>query len=254
MNGGVTLSSLFVSQMEAGREYARLSARKRKLDYALAGIAAMHELAPHAYASISFGKQSICLAHMLYQIEPQLPMFFLASGESWIIHDFAPVIEAFLSRWPINLTVVQTDHVFNGHNLNWEASRKVGNRDLQEMCKREEWDGWYWGLAKEESVKRRITLSKKWPGQSHPTIYRYADGKYRCCPLAQWKLLDIAAYVIEHDLPLLSLYKQEGLQMRTTARVTGMMADEGGVAYLSHTDQEALNRLCARFPELRTKI
>lgn len=242
--------SLFEQQMQAGAFYAKTRQRQHKLEYALDGIAAMRELAPRTYASISFGKQSICLAHMLYQIEPAMPMFFLASWESWDIHNYAEVIDSFTARWPINLHIVQSDNV-SGNTLSWKESRDLGQRDLQNMCRREDWDGWYWGLVKEESKGRRMTLSWRWEGQPHPTIFRYTDEKYRCCPLAEWRLLDIAAYIQEHDLPVLDLYKEHGLEMRTTARITRNMAEFGGMAYLKHKNIEAFNRIAARFPELR---
>jgi len=243
--------NLFERQMAEGAAYAKLALRQRRLRFALDGIEAMRKLAPHAYASISFGKQSICLAHMLYQVEPEMPMYFLASWESWMIHNFQEVIEAFLSRWPIQLNIMQTDNVSDDPARTWQESRDLGQRDLQNMTNRADWDGWYWGLVKEESKGRRHTLSVRWDGQPHLTIFRYKDGKYRCCPLMNWGLLDVAAYIQEYNLPLLNLYKEQGLQMRTTARVTRDMAEFGGVAYLKHLDVEGLNRLAARFPEVR---
>lgn len=244
-------------QLEAGRLYARLAVHRRRRDFALAGIEAMRQLAPNSYLSLSWGKQSIILAHMLYQLQPSLPMYFLASGESWIIHNYAEVIEQFTARWPINLRIVQTDHVFDGSNLSWTESRKRGQRDLQSMCDPAEWDGWYWGLAKHESKGRRMTLSATWDGQPHPTIYRYsgewAAGKYRCCPLMHWGVMDIAAYVAAYDIPLLDAYHTHGLETRTTARVTGKTTYYGGVSAIKRADLEAFNRLCARFPELRAR-
>jgi len=240
--------------MRQGELYAQLPQRKRKLGFALDGIAAMQELAPKSYASISFGKDSICLAHMLYQIDPGLPMYFLASWESFIIHNYEEVIESFTSRWPINLTIVTADNVSQNPGLSWKETRDIGQHDLQDMCVREDWGGWYWGLTKEESKGRRMTLSYKWEGQPHPTIFRYKDGKYRCCPLMNWNLLDIAAYISKHNLPLLSIYKEYGLEMRTTARVTKNMAEFGGVAYLRQLGVDELNRLAARFPELRAYV
>jgi 3'-phosphoadenosine 5'-phosphosulfate sulfotransferase (PAPS reductase)/FAD synthetase len=245
--------TLFERQMAEGRIYARLSVRKRRLEFALEGILRMREIARRSYLSLSFGKQSICLAHMLYQIEPTLPMFFLASGETWMIHDYERVIDSFLSRWPVNLTIVQTDHVFNGAEKTWIQSLEAGHWDLQTMCRREEWDGWYWGLSKDESFKRRLTLRAQQKTSIHPTIFRYADGKYRCCPLMNWSLLDLAAYLGEYELPLLSDYQQQGLQVRTTARVTRYCAELNGVAQIKETNIEAFNKLCARFPELRAK-
>lgn len=244
-------------QLSAGRLHARLPLHRRRRDFALEGIAAMRRVAPRSYLSLSWGKQSIVLAHMLYQVEPSLPMYFLASGESWLIHNYAEVIEQFTARWPIQLHIVQTDHVFDGQGLDWAASRAAGKRDLQTMCDPADWEGWYWGLAKMESKGRRFTLSARYDGQPHPSIYRYsgewATGKYRCCPLMHWGLLDLAAYIAEHDIPLLDAYHTHGLGTRTTARVTGMTADYAGVSAIKQTSLEAFNRLCARFPELRTK-
>lgn len=245
--------TIFEQQMEQGRLHARLDTYKRKLDYALAGIEAMRALAPRSYLSLSWGKQSIVLAHMLYHIQPDIPMYFLASGESFLIHNFEQVIDEFTARWPVNLHIVRRDHVYDGQNLDWQASRDAGERDLQTMVNREDWDGWYWGLAKDESRDRRITLSLRWDGQPHPTIFRYTDGKYRCCPLANWTVLDLAAYISTHDIPLLDQYKELGLHTRTTARITRKAAECGGVLDLKRKDMSAFNRLCERFPELRLR-
>lgn len=245
--------SLFERQMAEGALYAGLHQRRYRLEFALNGIEVMMELAPNAYASISFGKQSICLAHMLYQVVPEMQMYFLASWESWIIHDYENVIEEFVSRWPINLHIVQSDNV-SDNDLSWKETRDLGQFDLQNMCNRDDWDGWYWGLVKEESVGRLRTLSIRWKDQPHPTIFRYTDRKYRCCPLMEWNNLDVAAYVQKHNLPLLDLYREHGLEMRTTARVTRDMAEMGGVAFLQNLSTERLNKLTERFPELRTFV
>jgi len=237
--------------MAEGALYAKLRQRKYRLDFALDGIAAMREIAPISYASISFGKQSICLAHMLYQIMPETPMYFLESWESTLIHNLDEIIAEFVSRWPINLTRVSADNVSDNPDLDWKETRDLGQYDLQNMCNRDGWDGWYWGLVKEESKGREHTLSWRWPGQPHPTIFRYSDDKFRCCPLMEWELLDVAAYIQEHNLPVLDLYRERGLQMRTTARATRDMVEFGGVAELRHTGIERFNKLTSRFPELR---
>lgn len=241
---------IYEQELEAGRLYAKLRQCRYKREFALEGIRVMMDVAPKSYASISFGKQSICLAHMLYHVQPDLPMFFLASWESWIIHNYDEVIGEFLSRWPINLHIVQTDHV-SWNDLSWKETRDLGQHDIRAMCNRAEWDGWYWGLTKHESTRRWYTLSRKCVGQPHPTIFRYADGKFRCCPLAEWDNLDLAAYIAEHDLPMLDLYKSQGLGARTTARVTRNMAELGGLVYLKHLSATRFNRLTERFPELR---
>lgn len=203
-------------------------------------------------------------------------MYFLASSETWYLHNFAEVIDRFLQTTPVNLTIVQTNRlgldvraaiaplqkqhpeirwIFRGEYTpgdSWEDARKAGNADLQEMVAREEWDGFFMGLAKEESKGRRITLSMTWNGQPHPSVFRYWDGKYRCCPLMNWNEKDIAAYVATNELPLLDEYETFGLEARTTARATGMMAGSGGLAHLKYKNVDAFNRIVANFPEMRS--
>lgn len=242
---------IYEDQIEAGRYYAQTSRYRQKLTFALDGIEAMLELADRRYVSVSFGKQSLCLAHMIYNRAPSTPMHFLASEETWEIDDYREVIDTFTARHPINLTIHQTRHFFTEPHRTWKESRDAGENDLQEMCNREEWDGWFWGLAKEESRGRKITLSKRWDGQPHPTIYRYADGKFRCCPLANWTIKEIAAYVATHNLHLLWTYRRFGLEMRTTARITRNNAEMAGMAYLKEKNQAGYNRIVGRYPELR---
>lgn len=241
----------YEQQIEAGRLYAQTRSYKHKLQFALSGIDAMQEIAPTSYASISFGKQSICLAHMLHVKKVRAPMFFLASWETYLIGNYEEVISEFCARFPVDLTIVTADNVSGNAELDWKQTRDVGEMDLQNMCNRDDWDGWYWGLVEEESKGRYMTLNKKWQGQPHPTIFRYTDGKYRCCPLKNWGLLEVAAYISQHDLPVLDLYKKNGLEMRTTARVTRNMAELGGMAWLKTLPAERRNKVLARFPDLR---
>lgn len=266
----------YEQQIATGRLYARLPIFEQRLRFAKMGIEKMLRLAPNSYLSVSFGKQSICLAHLLYCHKPDLPMFFLASSESWYIHNYMDVIDDFMRHTPINLTIVQTNRlgididelidemqqrqpdikwIFRGWSEklpgNWKAARDAGDRDLQEMCDRTEWDGLFMGLVKEESGGRRITLSLKWKGQPHPTIFRYKDNKYRCCPLMHWGIQEVAAYVAIHSIRLLDEYENNGLEARTTARITKMMAEEGGMTYLRQKNLDAFNQITRNFPELR---
>jgi 3'-phosphoadenosine 5'-phosphosulfate sulfotransferase (PAPS reductase)/FAD synthetase len=235
----------FKEQMLAGRVYQRSAVRSRKLMHAVEGVKSMLLVAPRSYVSISFGKQSLCVAHMVYLLAPHMPMFFLASDETWHMYDYRAVIDAFTARWPINLQIVQTNRLFDAPS--WKAARDSGDRDLQDMCSRADWDGWYWGLAKDESPVRAKTCSMCC--ELHPTIYRYVDGKLRCCPIQDWSIYDLAAYIGEHDIPLLNIYKRFGLHMRTTARITKKAQRMGG-GWLRATNSAGYRKLVNQFEEL----
>lgn len=267
--------STFEQQMVRGQLYAQLPVYQRMVRFAQEGIAAMLALCPRTYVSLSFGKQSMVMAHMVWQAAPDTPMYFLASSETWLMHDYADTIRRFLAICPVKLTIVQTNNAAmditqqieqlqetcpaiawwfktpGDPSWNWKQSRDYGDDDLQLMADRNAFDGWFWGLAKEESKVRAMTLSKTWDGQSHKSIFRYTDGKFRCCPLANWHLHDLAAYIATHDLPMLDAYRRHGLEARTTARATKKSVENGFMGMTRHYNMQALNALCARFPELR---
>lgn len=258
-----------------GRLYSQTSQYRRREEFARSAVEAMFDLGERFYVSLSFGKQSIVVADMVYAVRPETEMFFLASSESYLMHDFEEVIDRFMTRRPVRLTIVQTNNAAldiepvvaslsrrqpairwqfkppGDPAWNWKQSRDYGENDLQEMLPREGYDGWFWGLAKDESKGRRITLSARWPGQPHPAVFRYSDGRYRCCPLMNWSIADLAAYIAGHELPLLDAYRQRGLEARTTARVTRKAAEHGFMSMSRHYNINCVNRLCARFPELR---
>lgn len=242
----------FEREMAEGRFWAKTKGFRQRLDFTLAGIDAMLASAPRAYVSLSFGKQSTVLAHMVWCAAPATEMHFLASEETWELYDYAKVIADVQARWPIALHIHQTRR-FTGA-ASWEASRGAGDRDLQNMCQRDEWDGWFWGLTKEESPMRAFTLLSAYRQETpHPTIFRYADGKLRCCPLMHWGIRDIAAYVSMHDIPLLNIYKKFGLEQRTTARITKKMLRNQGMSMCRMTNSAGFRRLVDRFPEINVQ-
>lgn len=244
--------SNFAEQMAIGRLHAKSVEHARALAFARSGIRELLKLAPRTYVSLSFGKQSLCLAHLTYEISPETPMFFLASDETWHLYDYADVIESFLSRWPIKLTIVQTHRWQDGDD--WTSARAAGDRDLQTMVNRDEWDGWLWGLSVDESRQRKLTLlGGVNQHNSHPSIYAYSDGKLRGCPLMNWTINDLAAYIATHDLPLLNIYKRFGLTQRTTARVTKKMLRNQGMALARMTNSRGFREIVNRFPEVNVQ-
>jgi len=176
-------------------------------------------------------------------------MHFLASDETWSMYDYAAVIEQFCERWPINLTIHQTHRFTNAPS--WKAARDAGDSDLQNMVPRNTSDGWFWGLACEEAPEREKTLMAGYRHDTpHPSIFKYRDGKFRCCPLMHWETIDLAAYIGEHDIPLLSIYQRYGLHQRTTARVTKKMLRNQGMTLCRMTNSAGFRELVNRFPEI----
>lgn len=238
--------------------YAQTREHQARVRRAEATIAAFLELARHPYVACSFGKDSICLLHLATRQWPDIPIRFLRSGESHLLHDFDRVIQEYQERFgPINLHQVFVDRVFSEEwqDKGWEESRKAGRGDWRLVWDSGDFDGILMGLREEESVRRRISLRRhRLPGMPY-AIYRYRSGylagAYRGCPLDKWTVRDVGAYIVTHNLPLLQAYQELGLEVRTTARMTGDAARQAGMLAVWKQDLSRFNQLCARFPELR---
>jgi len=244
--------SNFKEQIMMGKLFVKSKKFTYHLLFAENGIKRMLEIAPKSYISLSFGKQSNCLAHLIYQIDKTVPMFFLASEETWDMHNYRDVVSDFRKLCPdAKLNIIQTENFYSGEHKTWKESRDAGQFDLQRMCNPDEWDGWFWGLSTDESNMRRKTLLERNPGkQYHESIYQYSSGKYRCCPIMKWDILMLAAYIWLNDIPLLDVYKKYGLTQRTTARLTKKSIDNNSLGYIKSMGGQGYNKISNKFKVL----
>jgi 3'-phosphoadenosine 5'-phosphosulfate sulfotransferase (PAPS reductase)/FAD synthetase len=255
-----------------GLLHSRTLAFKRKQEWSHNGIEACLAIGRPACVSLSFGKQSICLADMVLRRDPTIPCFFLASSETWMMANYTEVIHAFLDRLPSPLTIQQTNHAdldVDRHieplrqrgvslikippppdRLSWKACRDRGDADLQALIPREHFQSWFWGFSRFESKHRRQTVYATWEHQPHRSLFRYTTGHFRSCPLMEWEDLDVLGYIALHDLPLLDIYWLNGIHSRTTARLTKKAIQEGALTHIYRTNIEGFHLLLHRFPEL----
>jgi 3'-phosphoadenosine 5'-phosphosulfate sulfotransferase (PAPS reductase)/FAD synthetase len=238
-------------QLRAGLVYSKTQQYKNRLRITIQSLNRFFELTENPYLALSFGKQSIVLAHIIYQIRPETPMILLRSWETFLLHDMERVIEEFMQTSKINLKVNFKDNV-SWNDWNWQTTRDYGQNDIQKMGDEvnPDWDGVIMGLSKDESVARRISCSSS--NTDWKTIFQYKDGRYRCTPIQFWQLNDLAAYISTNSIPLLSAYSN-GLEVRTTARITRNCAEMNGLIDLKHRDISSYNLIIKRFPELSTK-
>ena len=214
--------NLLDRQLREGRMLAKLPQYKRTLNKAITSIERMFQKSPQSYVTLSWGKQSIIVAHMVFQCAPKTPCVHWSNKNAELFADFTATRDLFIKRFPLNyIEFPEGDTDLQGN----------GQRYLQEN----ELTGVFMGLAAEESKGRKYTLKG---GQE--TIRQYKNGTWRCCPLAAWNTLDLAAYIVTHDLPLLSPYRRYGLEMRTSTGATPGSHSERGLDFLSSTQRREL--------------
>ena len=184
------------------------------------------------YVACSFGKDSSVMLHLILLQKPDIKIRFIRwENETEHIDNYDEII----SKWK---------------NINLEQvvlSRTSLDDKRKERYDTENFDSYYIGLRKDESVGRRITL------KTHGKFYKMKNGLIRISPLADWTTNEISAYIVANNIPLLNSYKTDGFETRTASRIP--RADFGirqnFFAKLKQNDIEAFNKLLNLFPDAK---
>ncbi len=243
---------------ELYRLHAKLpvySRRKAEAEEIIKGVL-RHTKQP--YVAFSCGKDSSVLAHLVLQADTTIPLRFLSSGETRLVHNADEVLDYFRGLGA-EIQEINIDRVFSDAWLtaSWDEQRKAGRGDM-ELLNDRKFDGVFMGLRAEESRPRKISLYKNQTQGLPHFCYRYIAGKrvsmIRCCALGRWATKDVGAYIVEHGLPYLDWYDHSGFEGRTTARLTGDAVRQNALFWLKKNKPENFAVLAQRFPEFRMYV
>lgn len=215
-------------QIERGRVLALLPQHRNKVDEARLDIFVLNWHCNRPYVSVSWGKDSIVLAHLALSVDPYLTLVHWGGEQERHIANFSQVRDDFLRRFGQDCRYIEVidDGLMDGklavNGRKWSHANGF--------------DGVLMGLTAEESRARRFALGR---ADAH-NIYTYTDGMKRCCPLARWTVDDITAYVADHELKMLNLYERYGMQIRTSSRIKRSGHTRQGLEYCTSTAQEAV--------------
>lgn len=218
---------------EIGRLRARSSGYRKRVDAALRLIE--EALTKHApmYVAFSCGKDSAVMFDLVREVDPTVEGRFVRWPETRWIDAFDDVLEAWRDRGAI-VTVLDL--------ARGSLSENVPDRWLR-LRETSPSRGSFIGLRAEESSARRITLGV------HGLLHVGRDGFARCCPIGRWQLADVAARVVENDLPMLSAYAA-GIGERTVARVPRELVRDSFLSELRERDMTGFREVLNLYPEL----
>jgi phosphoadenosine phosphosulfate reductase len=220
------------------------------------------------YASMSFGKDSTVMIHLLLSVIPDLKVMYVNCGEWDEWPDTPRVKDEFLSRFPCEFIELHGPSIIEFYRqvgiytqdeeatkAERQAQREYGNslaKILDAEAYTRKFDGTFIGLRKEESDNRRRLFAMR------GTVY-YAKTRHlwACHPLAYWSARDVWAYIAKYNLPYNELYDLDP-QGREIARNGAMIgtrsARYGRMVFLKRIYPDWFNRLVAEFPEARCYV
>lgn len=241
---------------ELCRLHSKLKTYRNKLAATTDRVKDMLNVCDQPYIAFSCGKDSTVLADIVLQIDKKIPLRFVSSGETRILHNVDDVLAWFINTYDANIEEINFDRVFSADwsNATFDEQRKAGRRDIQSLDNRL-YTGVFMGLRKQESRGRQISLNACKTDGLPMYMYKYKNRiYYRMCPLADWTTEDIGAYIVTHDIPVLHWYKQFGFDSRTTARLTGDAVRQSTLFWIKTTNPEGYAKLLERFPEFNQLV
>lgn len=219
-------------------------------------IAAALETAPRWYAACSFGKDSLCLLHLVHDIDPRIPAVFIDSGDDISL---TPADRERVMAWcaesGVNLVVIPFDKMsVYAPEKNYTPGKAIHAdmfKPLAGWLKDHPHDGVFMGLRKDESSARSFALWKY--GALHQYESGWQKGAWRSAPLMDWKTEDCATYMLQNRLPMLDIYDRMGFEARSG--LFGMTSAQfGRVAYLRRYFPDVYAKFEAIMPEIRQYV
>lgn len=221
----------------------RVSAAHRAVQQAL-------ETASAWYVGCSFGKDSIVTQHLVRHYAPDTPVVFIDPGIPLGPGDDA-LISEYVSREKVNFVHLQWDKMdyYRAKQESRTTKRILYERmfsPLYDWFANNPQDGVFLGLRAGESAARNASLNV------HSKLHRYTtgdlSGMWRCTPVADWSVDDIATYIITHNLPILDIYRKMGFSARSGLLGFGG-AQYGRLAYLRKFYPALYRQFVADVPE-----
>jgi len=249
--------------------HASLTTFGRKIHLAQSGIEAGLGKMVHPYISMSFGKDSTVMTHLILRISPNLPVIYVNCGEFDEWPDTPRVRDEFTRRFSCNLIEISGPSIiefyrrvgyayYQDHEETREArsaQREYGEsltRVILEKARQLGCDGGFVGMRAAESTNRARLFN--WRGNLYFTRERQM---WTCCPLEKWSARDVWAYIVKYDLPYNELYDlhpagreiaRNGAMMDTRSEVMDRMT------FLKRMYPEWWNRFVAQFPEIARQL
>lgn len=239
--------------------HSRTRAFGRKVAQAQALISTALVEASHCYIALSTGKDSLVVAHLVWEQQPDIPAVYFDADCAF------PESSALLDRYeqagrPI--IRFQTEPLLDtfarlggptAAGIEQATMESTVYAPIKALLATHHFDGVFLGLRAAESYGRRKSA------QVHGSLYRYQrDGVLRALPVARFTYEDIWAYIVSRGIDYNAVYDRMWDMPEEDRRVSYWAGEtkrtHGRWAFLRAHYSDLFNRFAERFPEVRQFI
>lgn len=234
------MSRTLAARIHAGtREFAR------KLDRAERRIDEWLSRATRAAVEFSAGKDSTVVLHLVRRVVPDAVA--LHGDDEWLL----PETEGLLSATP-NLIRLRRRLRHAEWFVAWEDMDGPDGGAKHRWARENGINGVASGLREDENNRRRTHI------RARGSVFRLANGLWRCYPISDWGWKDVWAYILSRDVPYNRAYDVlERIGVPPEHQRVGPFATEralgyGQMVYLKRGWPELYRRFADRYPEAST--
>ena len=241
-----TIDSMPRQQKKRFILHSKTPAFKKKIQRTLTIIEDFLDIAENPYIAVSGGKDSSVLLHLCRRIRPSLDAVHLD------FHTAFPETLALFETYE-NLKFVSVgsrlEMLAEGGMHDTSDKGKLRNF-TPERIRAEGYDGWFYGLRREENPKKRGKHL-----QVHGDFFQKKDGLHVCQPIARLQYIDVWAYIVVNEIQYNELY--DGMwhlpenQQRVADYALVKNANRGTVAQLKKTHPHLFNKIVKHTKEFR---
>lgn len=237
--------------------HSRLPGHRKKIMQSQRIIADALKVMRNPYVSLSWGKDSEALVHLVIQQAPNILVLFVNSGYAY--PETYELRDRLVSEWNLNYKEISSKNAewydyLKERGLCVELGPRPGIRNKVKHIEQatKENDGVFFGLRKDESNGRRINLLMR------SSLYQTKDGKWHCAPLANWSARDVWAYIISNELPYNGVYDHcdddfPRESLRNGSWITTVGANYSGrIFWLRRYYPRLYNEFVKHFPEIKS--
>jgi phosphoadenosine phosphosulfate reductase len=218
--------------------HSKSNAYRKKLSKSKEVISKFLNVCENPCVSVSFGKDSQCMMHMIGNMKPDIKFIHCDRGEGGstkevigICHDMAKIYNVVIVKTEVsNIYAYKNGIEIKKHLIKELEKAQAGH------------DGSAIGITRDESKIRNFV------GLVNGQLFKMKSGIYRCYPIWNFSAIDVWAYIVSNDVPYPGVYDRlndNGIKYASNASRTSDMIGENRLAQgrihdTAYSDEETL--------------